>query len=102
MEIEVGARDSLLSRAQVEEVLFELRQHHPHVRFKTHLVQTIGDRDLTTSLRAMDKTDFFTRDVDQMQLTGRCQITIHSAKDLPDPLPAGLTIIALTKGVDPS
>src|SRR5262249_19600098 len=26
----------------------------------------------------------------------------HSAKDLPEPIPAGLTIAAITKGIDPS
>lgn len=37
-----------------------------------------------------------------MQLQGRFRISIHSAKDLPDPLASGLKIIALTKGIDPS
>ena len=31
----------------------------------------------------------------------KCRIAIHSAKDLPDPLPKGLSIIALTRGIDP-
>lgn len=100
MEITVGARDSLLSRAQVVEVLGELQKHHPDVAFETQFVTTVGDRDQQTSLKELDKTDFFTRDIDWMQLNGQCRISIHSAKDLPDPLPKGLKLIALTKGVD--
>jgi len=100
--IEVGARSSLLSRCQVEEVYQELKGIHPEIEFETIYVQTTGDRDRTTSLRTLDKTDFFTREIDQMLLRGECRIAIHSAKDLPEPLPKGLEIIALTRGVDPS
>ena len=52
-------------------------------------------------MRALDKTNFFTKEVDELQLSGRCRISIHSAKDLPDPIPDGLKIIAVTKGQDP-
>ncbi len=100
--ITVGARDSLLSQKQVEEVLQELRVFHSNVVFTPIFIKTTGDLDLQTSLRTLDKSDFFTKEVDEMVLQGRCRIGIHSAKDLPDPIPEGLAIVALTKGVDPS
>lgn len=100
--ITVGARNSPLSRAQVAEVLEEIRAFEPHVHFEPIFVDTIGDKDRKTSLRDLGKTDFFTREIDELVLRGICQIGIHSAKDLPDPLPKGLKLIALTKGVDPS
>lgn len=99
-EITVGARGSQLSQAQVWEVHRELLQHHPHMQFKPSWITTMGDKDKKTSLRDLDKTDFFTREVDQLQLQGEFRISIHSAKDLPEPLASGLKIIALTKGVD--
>ncbi len=101
-EITVGARGSQLSQAQVWEVEKELLQHHPHIKFKPSWITTTGDKDKQTSLRDLDKTDFFTREVDQLQLEGQFRISIHSAKDLPDPLASGLKIIAITKGVDPA
>jgi hydroxymethylbilane synthase len=64
-------------------------------------VETVGDRDQETSLRGMEKTDFFTRELDQMLLEGKIDLAIHSAKDLPDPLPKGLKVAAISKGVDP-
>ncbi len=100
--ITVGARGSPLSRAQMQEVLEELRLHHPHIGFEPIWVETMGDRDLKTSLRSLEKTNFFTKEIDELQLLGGCRISIHSAKDLPSPLPKGLQLIALTKGVDPS
>jgi hydroxymethylbilane synthase len=91
-----GARSSPLSRAQVEEIREEFG-----LDFEVVWVETMGDKDKTTSLRALEKTDFFTRELDQMLLRGEIDIAVHSAKDLPDPLPAGLQIAALSKGVDP-
>lgn len=63
-------------------------------------VETVGDRDLKTSLRTLDRTDFFTRELDQLLLQNKIRLAIHSAKDLPEPLPEGLAIAALTRGVD--
>lgn len=101
-DIVVGARSSPLSRAQVDEVLKELRLHHPDVAFKTMFIESSGDIDQITSLRDMEKTDFFTKEIDILLLTGRCRIAIHSAKDLPEPIPEGLEIIAITRGINPA
>jgi hydroxymethylbilane synthase len=98
----VGARGSPLSRAQCEEVLQELKRYHPHVVFHPVWIETTGDKDLKTSLRTLKKTDFFTKEIDALQLAGGCRISIHSAKDLTEPLPKGLKLVALTQGVDPS
>ncbi len=100
--ISVAARSSRLSRAQVVEALQELRTFFPEIEFAPSWVATTGDCDLTISLRHLDKTDVFTREIDQMLLKKECRIAIHSAKDLPEPLPDGLHVVALTKGVDTS
>lgn len=102
MVLKIGARDSALSRAQVKEVLAELQGFYPEVCFEAVFVQTRGDKDLETSLRFIEKTDFFTQELDEMLLRKEVGATIHSAKDLPDPLPCGLKIAALTCGVDPA
>lgn len=96
-KLKIGARDSLLSRKQVEEVFSELDCPYEPVWFKT-----IGDLDKEQSLRLLDKTDFFTRELDQALLCGQVRVTLHSAKDLPEPLPKGIELVALTKGLDPS
>lgn len=95
--VRVAARSSALSKAQVEEVFSEL-----NLSFIPCWVETRGDLDKKTSLKNLDKTDFFTKEVDELVLKGVCDISIHSAKDLPDPLPEGLKVIALTKGIDSS
>lgn len=102
LSIQVAARDSPLSRAQVNEVLLEVKRVQCQIEFIPTFVLTTGDLDQMTSLRELGKTDFFTKEVDNLILTGKCHIAIHSAKDLPEPLPTGLMLIALTKGIDSS
>ena len=99
--ITVGARGSKLSQAQLWEVYHELQKFHPTVDFQPTFLKTKGDKDLKTSLRDLPKDDFFTKEIDEAQLSGQFRISIHSAKDLPQPLTKGLEIVALTKGVDP-
>jgi hydroxymethylbilane synthase len=101
-ELLVGARASRLSKAQVEEVYREVMQFIPHLRFTPIWITTTGDCDKTTSLKNLEKTNFFTDEIDRRQLAGEFRISIHSAKDLPDPLHPELEIVALTKGVDPT
>lgn len=100
--IKIGSRGSSLAKVQVDEILKEVTAYHPSIQFFCHFIETTGDKDQQTSLRTLDKTNFFTKEIDEWVLAGKCRLGIHSAKDLPDPLPEGLSMIALTKGVDSS
>lgn len=95
-----AARSSPLSQVQFFEVQEEIKLHHPEISFEPLFIETTGDKDLNTSLRTLDKTDFFTKEIDAALLARRCSIAIHSAKDLPDPLDRRLMIAAITKGID--
>jgi len=101
MKIKAGARSSPLSRAQAGEVLQEIRAFYPEIDFEMTWVITMGDKNKTVSLRTLGKDDFFTKELDELLLQKAIRIAIHSAKDLPDPLPNGFAIAAITKGVDP-
>jgi hydroxymethylbilane synthase len=100
--IVVAARDSTHSKLQVAEVLQELKAFHKGITFHPIFMKTAGDLDLLSSLKDKEKTNFFTKEVDDFLLRAGCDIAIHSAKDLPEPLCDGLAIIAITKGKDPS
>lgn len=97
IKLKVAARGSPLSKAQVEELRGFLSSQ---IELEPIFVETYGDKDRSTSLRDLGKTDFFTREVDDMVLSNTCDIAVHSAKDLPDVIPDGLSLIALTKGLD--
>jgi hydroxymethylbilane synthase len=100
--IKVGSRGSSLARIQVNEVFQEIVRVNSSIVFDPIWVTTTGDRDLQTSLRTLEKSDFFTKEIDALLLFGGCRIAIHSAKDLSEPLQDGLVMAALTQGVDPS
>jgi len=100
-QVLVAARESPLSKAQFSEVQSALRQHHPQIELIPRWISTTGDRNLQISLRSLGKTDFFTKEVDELLLTHACQVAIHSAKDLPEVIPEGLNLVALTQGLDP-
>lgn len=70
------------------------------VTYSVVWVETKGDKDKKTSLRELGKSDFFTKELDEMLLAKTIDCAIHSAKDLPDPMPEGLIVVALTKGLD--
>lgn len=100
--VQVGARASPLSQIQVREIYTALYHHHTRVCFDLHYLSTVGDRDQKTSLRMLDRTDFFTQEIDAWVLEAAGRVGIHSAKDLPSPLRQGLELFCLTRGLDPS
>lgn len=99
--ISVGARSSPLSKAQIQEVQREINIYAPKIIFECLFLKTQGDKDQKQSLRNLDKTDFFTKEVDDLLLKGNCRIAIHSAKDLPATIPEGLQVVAITQGLNP-
>ena len=91
--IKVISRHSNLAMKQVEEVFEQL----PSVKYAYAVCKSYGDRHLQISL--MDKalpSNFFTKELDETIIYGDADIAIHSAKDLPYPLPSSLEVIALT------
>jgi uroporphyrinogen III methyltransferase/synthase len=96
----VGTRGSLLATIQTRDALAKLSALFPGLGFETVLIETPGDRDLTTDLRA-SPVDFFTRDLDDALRSGRIDLAVHSAKDLPDPVPSDLDWFWLPWREDP-
>ncbi len=85
----VGTRASKLARIQTQFALDRMTALLPALRFDTVPLPTPGDKDLRTDLRDVP-ADFFTRDLDDAVRDGRLNAALHSAKDVPDPLPDGL------------
>ncbi|PIS01500.1 MAG: hydroxymethylbilane synthase [Chlamydiae bacterium CG10_big_fil_rev_8_21_14_0_10_35_9] len=96
----MAARDSNLSKAQVKEIVNKLKKIASTISFDFLFLKSSGDLDLKTSLRVLGKTDFFTKEVDQSLFSRRARVAVHSAKDLPEKIPSGLTIVAITDSVD--
>lgn len=98
--LRVGTRGSKLALIQTQDALDRLERLFPEIGFQVVPITTIGDRDLTTDLR-QSPDDFFTRDLDEALRTGQVDLAIHSAKDLPDPVPEDLDWFWLPWREDP-
>lgn len=96
----IGARDSLLSRAQCEEAYAFMRRMLPHFAVEWRFFSTPGDRDRTTPLPDTP-ADFFTRDLDDALRVGTIEAALHSAKDVPSDMPDDLDWFWLPEGEDP-
>lgn len=102
MEIlRIGTRRSPLALKQVKEVEGYLRKFYPDVKMEIIGIDTSGDKDKITPISNIEGTDFFTREIDEALLKGEIDFAVHSAKDLPDRIPEGLYIAAITKSIDP-
>lgn len=93
----IGARPSPLSLKQVDEV----RAAFPLLDFEVITYQTRGDRDKLTPFAEIEGSDFFTRQLEDALLKREIDVAVHSAKDLEENLPKGLTIAAITASVSP-
>jgi hydroxymethylbilane synthase len=86
---------------QTEWVAAELRRQHPEIVVEVVPIQTLGDRDKATSLAGMGQVGVFTKEIEDALLDGRCDVGVHSYKDLATKLPEGLLLGAVPARVDP-
>lgn len=96
--IRVISRQSPLALLQVKEVF----GFFPEIRYQLIKQESFGDKNKQISLLENPPADIFTRELDDAILNNSADIAIHSAKDLPYPLPAGLEVIALFEAFDQS
>lgn len=97
----VGTRPSPLALKQVDEVLGLLKEFYQDFSAKVITIDTYGDKDKATPISDIEGTDFFTREIDNALLKGDIDFVVHSAKDMPDRIPEGLFIAALTRPLNP-
>lgn len=62
---------------------------------------TMGDRVLNISLPKIGEKALFTKDLEDALKNGRVDFVVHSLKDLPTSLPAGMAIGAILEREDP-
>jgi uroporphyrinogen III methyltransferase/synthase len=94
--IRVISRSSNLALKQVGEVFALFHE----IAYQLISVESFGDKHKDISLLTNTVADIFTRELDNALLKNEADIAIHSAKDLPYPLPQGLEIIALFEAFD--
>ena len=96
----LGTRGSKLALTQAEVCAGALRAAGLGVEVR--VIRTTSDHHPETPLSVIDRRDVFTRQLDEALLGGKIDLAIHSLKDVPTELPAGITLAAITGRHDPS
>ncbi|XP_014469691.1 PREDICTED: porphobilinogen deaminase [Dinoponera quadriceps] len=99
--IRVGSRKSELALIQTKHVIQCLKEYYPKKEFEIVTMFTKGDKILDKSLPKIGEKSLFTEELEQALEQGSLDFVVHSLKDLPTILPAGMALGVLLKREDP-
>lgn len=97
-KIRIGTRASRLALWQANFVAQKLSEN-----FSVELVkiQTTGDKILDAPLAKIGGKGLFTKEIETALAAGKIDLAVHSLKDVPNELPAGFEIAAVTRRENP-
>ncbi|MBI5956708.1 MAG: hydroxymethylbilane synthase [Chloroflexi bacterium] len=98
--IVIGTRGSALARGQTYWVAARLMELVPGLEVIIRTIKTSGDALLDVPLAKIGDKGLFTREIESALLAGQIDVAVHSLKDLPTELSAGLIIGAVTERED--
>ena len=94
----IATRGSALALAQANFIAGQCREFFPRLRFELKIIKTTGDKMQKSSLveGGLPK-GLFTKELEVALVKGKADLAVHSLKDLPTDLPAGLMLAATPK-----
>lgn len=99
-QIRIGSRESLLAIAQTQKVVEKIQETVKEAEVSIVTMKTTGDRILDRTLKSVGGKGLFVKELDQALLDGRCDITVHSMKDIPAILDESLPLLGYLEGED--
>lgn len=101
-KIRIGTRGSQLALWQTNWVKSQIEKQHPDIEVEITIISTKGDRVLDVSLPKLGEQGkgLFTKELEDAIFEHRVDLAVHSLKDLPTELPAGLGIGAICERED--
>ena len=101
--LRIGTRGSPLALAQASLVRARLAEAHGVAaeRIEVKVIRTTGDVIRDRPLAEVGGKGLFTKEIEEALLAGDIDLAVHSAKDMPTELPAGLSIAAVLPREDP-
>ena len=99
--IRIGTRSSPLALWQAQWVKDRLEQQWPTLRVELVPVKTSGDRFQNISLSRIGGKGLFVKEIEEALQAGRVDLAVHSVKDVPAVLPAGLSLTVIPQREDP-
>jgi len=99
----IATRGSALALAQANLISAQCREAFPRLRFELKIIKTTGDKLQTASMAKKGESlpkGLFTKELEVALVKGQADLAVHSLKDLPTDLPAGLKLAATPKRAD--
>jgi len=93
--VRIGSRGSALALAQSNWVKQQIEAHYPDLQVELSIIKTSGDRFSDRPISALGGKGVFTKEIEDALLNQSIDLAVHSMKDLPTELPAGLMIAAV-------
>lgn len=97
--VRIGTRGSALALWQAEHVRARLEALGHAVSL--HVITTTGDRLQDRRLASVGGKGAFLKEIEEALLAGEVDLAVHSLKDVPTALPAGLGLCAFLERADP-
>jgi hydroxymethylbilane synthase len=97
--IRIGTRGSALALWQAQHVKGRLESLDHEVELR--VITTTGDRLQDRRLEAVGGKGAFLKEIEEAMLAGEVDLAVHSLKDVPTALPAGLSLCAVLERADP-
>ncbi|MFS0560941.1 hydroxymethylbilane synthase [Terribacillus sp. 179-K 1B1 HS] len=91
-KIIVGSRKSNLALTQTKWVIDQLKRAGAPYEFEIKKIETKGDKILDVTLSKVGGKGLFVKEIEQAMYDEEIDMAVHSMKDMPSELPAGLTI----------
>jgi hydroxymethylbilane synthase len=95
----IGSRGSQLALWQANWIAARLGERGHETRIE--IIKTTGDKITDVPLAKVGTKGLFTKEIEEALLDGRIDLAIHSLKDLPTEVPAGLMLAAVPEREDP-
>ncbi|HIV49777.1 hydroxymethylbilane synthase [uncultured Helicobacter sp.] len=92
----IGTRGSALALWQAEHIKKRLWLEHG-LESELKIIKTKGDKILDVPLAKIGGKGLFTKELEEMLLSGDIDLAVHSLKDVPVELENGLELVAITK-----
>jgi hydroxymethylbilane synthase len=89
-----------LAMAQTNWVKRKLEERYPALRVEVVTIKTSGDRFLNAPMKAIAGKGIFVKEIEEALLRKEIDLAVHSMKDLPTEMTAGLTIAAIPERED--
>jgi len=102
--LRIGSRGSPLALVQAREVQSRIAEAVgiDAARIEIEVIRTTGDVVQDRPLAEAGGKGFFTKEIEEALLAGSIDLAVHSSKDLPTILPAGLVLAGFPPREDPS